>query len=167
MERDRRPFYLWLGFVAANALATAWYWPRLPALIAQHFDGAGRPNGWETKQGFFAFMWILIALMGALWFVMPKLLRLLPFALLNIPHKAYWSAPDRQRVVFDMMERQMNWMGVGVIALQTVVLEMVLATNAGGEPRLDAPTMIAILVVFSAFMIAWLVVFIRRFTPPA
>jgi uncharacterized membrane protein len=167
MERDRRPLYLWLAFVVANVLAAAYYWPRLPALIAQHFGANGRPNGWNTKLSFLVFSAFMIALMGAVCFLLPMLLRRLPFALLNIPHKQYWSAPERQPVAWNMVEQQMNWMGVAVIAMQTLVIQLTLAANRGAARMLDNAALIVVLAAFGAFMIGWLVLFIRRFTPPA
>ena len=167
MEPDRRPLYLWLAFVVANALAAAYYWPRLPNVIAQHFGANGRPNGWNTKLGFLVFSAFMITLMGAVCFLLPMVLRRLPFALLSIPYKQYWSAPERQPLAWNMVEQQMNWMGVAVIAMQTLVIQLTLAANRGAARMLNNAALIAVLVAFGAFMIGWLVVFIRRFTPPA
>ena len=167
MERDRRPLYLWLLFAAADALMTAYYWPHLPEMMAQHFDGAGHPNGWASKESFFIFMGTLIAGMGVMFFGLPKLLRKLPFALVNIPHKPYWQAtPERQKLAWDMTERQMNWLGVAIHALLTFTLYMTLAANLRPDRALDNRTFIAALIAFLAFTVGWMVVFIRRFKPP-
>lgn len=166
MERDHRPLYAWVVLVIADALLSAYYWPRLPEVLAQHFDAAGYPNGWAPKHDFLFFMWFIIGLMGAVFFLLPKLLRRLPFALLNIPYKQYWSAPERQALAFDILETQMNWIGAIVAALLTVLLQMVFAANTSGSPRLDGTLMIAMLVVFAAAMLGTTVALFRRFRPP-
>lgn len=166
MERDRRPFYFWLLFVAADALLAAYYWPRLPDVIAQDFGGQGEPNSWGTKHSFFAVIGFLILLTGALFFGLPRLLRRMPFALVNIPYKAYWSAtPERQRAAWDIVEEQLNWAAVATAALLTVVVYLVIRANLAGG-RLENGPFIATLVAFAGFMLGWAITFIRRFQPP-
>ncbi|MDP9267798.1 MAG: DUF1648 domain-containing protein [Acidobacteriota bacterium] len=167
MERDRRPLYFWLLFAVADALISTYYWPRVPEMMAQHFDGAGHPNGWATKSGFFIFMGMLIAGLGVVFFGLPKLLRKLPFALVNIPYKSYWEAtPERQKRAWDMTEQQMNWFAVALNALLTFTLYLTLAANLRPGRRLDSPTLIAALIAFVGFTVGWMVLFIRRFKPP-
>ena len=167
MERDRRPLFLWLLFTAADALVSAYYWPRLPHLMAQHFDAAGRPNGFASKESFFALMAGLIVGLGVLLFGLPKVLRRLPFALVNIPHKDYWEAtPERQKLAWDMVEQQMDWLAVAVNALLSFTLYVTLAANLAPGSGLDDRGFLAGLLAFFAFMAGWMVVFVRRFRPP-
>jgi uncharacterized membrane protein len=167
MERDRRPLYLWLLFAAADALLSAYYWPRLPEVVAQHFGADGRPNGWASKSFFFIFVWTLIAGMGALFFGLPKLLRKVPFALVNIPYKSYWEATlERQKLAWDMTEQQMNWLAVAVNALLSFTLYVTLAANLRPERSLDNRAFFAALIAFFGFMAGWTILFIRRFKPP-
>ncbi len=165
-ERDHRPLWVWFLLMAINAVLTAYYWPRLPHLLAQHFDAAGNPNGWAPKADFVAFMWLMIGVMGALFFFLPKLLRRIPFAVMNIPYKQYWSAEDRQALALDLLEAQMNWVGVLVAALLVIVMQLVFAANTSGQPRLDNSVMVGLLVAFSAGMLLTLVTLFRRFRPP-
>ena len=165
-ERDSRPLWVWLLLMAVNAVLTAYYWPRLPEVLAQHFDGAGDPNGWAPKQDFVFFMWLLIGALGAVFFLLPKLLRRAPWALLNIPHKDYWSAPERRPLAFDILEAQMNWIGVLAAALLVVAMQLVLVANTSARPHLDSSVMITLLVTFAAGMLLTLVTLFRRFRPP-
>ena len=166
MERDRRPAWIWLALVALNALQSAYYWPRLPEVMAQHFGGAGEPNGWAPKQGFFGILGGLMLFTGALLFGLPKLMRRLPFALVNIPYKAYWAAtPERQRAAWDMVEEQLNWAAVATAALLTAVVHLVIRANLG-DGRLENAPFIATLVGFAGFMLGWAMSFLRRFRPP-
>ena len=47
----RRSFY---GLLAIAVLQTLYYYPQMPAVVASHFDGLGAPNGWSSRNGFFA-----------------------------------------------------------------------------------------------------------------
>jgi uncharacterized membrane protein len=166
MERDRRPLYVWWLFVLADALVWAYYWPRLPHILAQHFGADGRPNGWATKESFFFFMGALVLGMGAIFFGLPKLLRAMPFSLVNIPYKSYWEAtPERQLQAWDITEQHMNWIGLAVVALLSLTAHLVIRANLTGGPLGNAQ-FVTVLVAFFGFMLGWAIAFIRRFKPP-
>ncbi len=167
MERDHTPLNAWLALVGVDLVLTAYYWPRLPLTMAQHFDGAGYPNGWAPKQEFVAFFWLMIGLMGALFLFLPKLLRLIPFALMNIPWKSYWSAENRRALALDIMEVQINWIGVVVGGLLTAVMWLTFDTNTKPIPQLNSDVMIGLLVAFAVAFVGTLVALFRRFRPPS
>ena len=52
---------LFVAVLLVTAVQRASYSPRLPETLATHFDGAGRPNDWMSKHGFFGFH---LALLG-------------------------------------------------------------------------------------------------------
>ncbi len=164
MERDHTPLNAWLALVGVDLVLTAYFWRRLPMTLAQHFGANGYPNGWAPKEEFVAFFWLMIGGMGGIFFFGPKLLRLLPFAWMNIPHKPYWSA--RQAQAHDILEAQMNWVGVLASGLLTAVMWIVFDANTKPIPQIDNSTFIALLVVFAVTMIGTLVVLFRRFRPP-
>ncbi|MBI2678339.1 MAG: DUF1648 domain-containing protein [Candidatus Koribacter versatilis] len=167
MERDRRPLYIWLLFAIADALLSAYYWPRLPAVVAQHFDRSGHPDAWGTRAGLYLMMWALILGMGAIFLLAPKGIRWLPFALVNVPYKRYWEAtPERQQEALDIVEQHLAWLAVAVIALHSVLFLELLRLAASGVPRFPADEFIAVMAVFLVFAAAWGVVLVRRFKPP-
>ncbi len=47
----RRIFF---ALVAIAILQTVYYYPRVPQVVASHFDGTGVPNAWSGRDGFFA-----------------------------------------------------------------------------------------------------------------
>jgi len=167
MERDRRPLYIWLLFAVADALMSAYYWPRLPETVAQHFDAAGRPNGWSPRADLFLMMWALILGTGLIFLVAPKLLRTLPFSLVNVPHKSYWAAtPERQQRAIAIVEDQLAWLAVGVIALHSLIFAALLHSATSGNPRFPGQALVAAMAAFLAFTVGWSVVLIRRYKPP-
>ena len=165
MERDHTPLNAWLALVGVNLVLTAYYWRRLPMTMAQHFDAAGYPTGWAPKEEFVAFFWLMIGLMAALFFFLPKLMRLIPFRWMNIPWKPYWTA--RQAQALDILEVQMNWVGVVVAGLLTAVMWLVFDTNTKPIPQLNSDTMVTLLIVFAVAMIGTLVALFHRFRPPS
>jgi uncharacterized membrane protein len=48
----RGSFY---GLIAVGVLQSIYYYPRMPEVVASHFDGLGAANGWSSKNGFSAF----------------------------------------------------------------------------------------------------------------
>jgi len=167
MERDTRPFHIWLLLVALNALQTAYYWPRLPEVVAQHFGAEGRPNGWASKESFVTFMWTLMLAVSGLFLVLSRLLRRLPFRWLNIPYRDYWGkTPARQEQARALVTEPLEWIGAAVTALLTIVVHLTFRANLRGG-QLENPLFLAAFFGFLGFMGGWMFSFIRRFRPPA
>ena len=163
----KKPFYLWLTIVALLTAQCAYYWPRLPNIVAQHFDAQGRPNGFAPKVMTYQFIVGLMALMFAIWFLFPKLLRRIPMKFMNIPNKKYWDTPEHRGRGLDMLEEQMNWFGVGVSALLLFTFHLMLHANLKEGLRLEPVTMWIALAGFFVFVMAWFVIFLRRFNSPS
>jgi uncharacterized membrane protein len=51
----RAPAILLAATLSAAVVQLAWAYPQLPELVATHFDGAGRPNGWMRRDSSVAF----------------------------------------------------------------------------------------------------------------
>ena len=83
-----------LAVLAGGAIA-AWYWPALPERVASHFDGAGRPNGWSSKESFVGLMLGMTVFHAALFLGIEQLVRRAPAKWINLPHKEEWLAPAR------------------------------------------------------------------------
>src|SRR5580765_8847227 len=98
---------IWI-LIALQCLA---YYGQLPPTLASHFDGAGRPNGWSSKVSFFESYLFLAVLMTFLFFWLPRLLRRIPPALINVPNREYWLVPERKGQALDLLEQEMGWFG--------------------------------------------------------
>src|SRR5215831_1038525 len=77
-DRMISPFWVIAALTATGLIQTAYYYPRLPEMIASHFGVGGRPDRWSSKPGFFLTM-VAISLSAAVLLPgLPVLLRKLP-----------------------------------------------------------------------------------------
>ena len=85
-----------LFFISLGVAQALYFRAELPARVASHFDGAGRPNGWMARDGFVLFQCGLVLTLGALFGIGGRLLKVTPNGWINLPNKNYWLAPERR-----------------------------------------------------------------------
>jgi uncharacterized membrane protein len=119
------------------------YYPSLPDRMASHFGATGEPDGWQSKKAFAVFSVVFPIALAALMVGIQALILYMdrmPVALINLPKKKYWLAPERRAEtlawVVPLVSRFMMWVGVGTTALMVIVMGMTLRTNLTPEPRL-------------------------------
>ncbi len=117
------PTAIGITWLALPALALRYWlvWDRLPARMATHFDAAGRPNGWMSRETSLIFTLGLMAFLLALFTAVLTRLRK--------PDAGAWSLLG------------MFYLIVGAVAW---VSESVLNFNLYGQPVEVAPVMVAI-----------------------
>jgi uncharacterized membrane protein len=149
----------------AVGLQCLYYYPRLPQIVAAHFDGVGKANGWSSKQSFFAVFLILDAVMSLVFFVLPRTLRRTPESFINIPHRDYWLSPQRKEQALAILEQEINWFGIAILIMLLWTLQLTINANLG-DGALQADQMWILLGGFFAFTGIWLVRLYRRFRVP-
>lgn len=149
MEIPRR--ILWLLATAAAA-QIAWYYPQLPETMASHFDGAGRPDAWMSKDGFFLLYAGMVALQLAIFGGALALLRRVPDRLFNLPHRDYWLAPERRDRTLDYLESWGLWFGCAVLALLLGIFQLAIGSNLSqqGLPVAAVQVLLGAFLVFSS-----------------
>lgn len=163
MGAGRATLVLVAAVSAARLLALR---AELPDRVATHFDGAGRPNGWMTAQGFVLFQLGLLALLVAVFAGMPVLLRRLPARLVNLPNRDYWLAPERRAASIERMGERLAWMGLATVLFFVWVEELVLHANLAGGGRLAAASFAVGLGGYVVVTAGWLIAFHRAFRVP-
>ncbi len=157
-------FFNFALILIAGAQA-AYYYPLMPMNMASHFDAAGRANGWMPKNGFFIMYAFIMALMFALFTLMPRLLLKVPVSMINLPNKGYWLSPEHREQAGEMMQRYLNTAGNLTMALIVSVFQMSFRANLDKEGRMPEFAPFAI-IVFVVLMAIWCVRFIRAFRIP-
>ena len=140
---------LFLLLMLVFAAETLWHYPKLPDLLASHFDGAGRPNGWMPKPMFFGFNAGVMLLMFLIFGVMPRLLRNFPVSLINLPNKDYWLAESRREESFGALAGYLNEIGAASMILILAVTHLAIRANLARAP-LDSRTVWVLLAAFAA-----------------
>lgn len=139
-------------------------WGELPAVMATHFNGRGRADGWMSRSGFLL-VWYGIQLGLVLPFAtMPVWLRRLPAELINLPNRDHWLAPSRRDQTMDRLARWSAWFLAGVTALMAGALELVLRANLLRSPQLSPAHawLLGAFLLFVAAMLVWLLLQFRR-----
>ncbi len=154
-----------LVLLLAVALQIAYYYPQLPDRVAAHFDAVGRPNGWAPKEAFLALYALVVALMMALFVIVPMLVARLPVSLINLPNKEYWLAPERRRQTWLMIRSSLAALGNATVAFVLIVFQLVIHANLSPPPVLS-PAMWVLLLALLAFAAIWTVRFTRAFRRP-
>lgn len=105
---SRGPFYLlWLLQLVFIAMAAPW----LPEQV-------GDPGKTMSRSGFVALMLAMSVYLpwqcteGVVWLV-----RRLPPALINLPNKDYWLAPERREATLRLLGDHMRWLGLMLLLL--------------------------------------------------
>ena len=160
---SRLPKIVFLVLTAFAAIYFRLQYGRLPGIVALHFNGRGEPNGWEAKDVFFAVFAGAVSVAAVLTFGVPALTKILPNALINLPHKEQWLSPERRMATLEFMSAWFAWFGCAVLVV--ILLAFVYAlqsnTNPGHPP--DPRGFLYILIGFGIFTVTWMVRFLTKF----
>jgi uncharacterized membrane protein len=149
-------YVIFLAVVAASQR-------QLPDRLATHFDGAGVPNGWATREH-----WRTISLLGgtALPLVMVGLfwlIRLFPARAFNIPRRDYWLGAGQRSTTFAWLLRH-GWSLACLELFFFILIEWaILRANLVSPPQLVSGPVLMVAVLFVVGLGVWAAQMIRRF----
>lgn len=122
-------------------------WRELPERIPIHFDAAGNPDGWASRD-------------SPIWFLMPGTAMLvcglsvalglfmhrIPLKYINFPHKERLADfPEAQDAVRASLSRMFLWMGLIEAALFWLITWQMAEVSKGTSTRLDpAPIFVVV-----------------------
>lgn len=105
------------------------YWRVLPERVATHFGPGGEPNDWMDRTS-------AAILLGGFQLVFPllllsvvRLLKWIPNAFINIPHREYWLAPARRESALAWLARPMSGIAGLTAALLVVTSHLTFRAN--------------------------------------
>ncbi len=93
MASARLPWFLFATILLIASISWWHAYPELPERIASHFNGAGVPNGWMTKDQFFTLNAFLVGMAVFTGLFPPFMIAKVDPSLINLPNKDYWLAP--------------------------------------------------------------------------
>lgn len=159
MRIPRVILYFLIGVFAAHFI---FYYPNLPEVMATHFNAAGEPDGWMSKQNSLIFEVVLLFIIISEFTFLPLLIEKMPDTLINLPNKEFWLAAERRAETFDVMRAFFEWFAVALLTLLIVVNHFIFTANLKRE-NLPASAMWLIVGTFLIFTIAWMIKFLRHF----
>jgi uncharacterized membrane protein len=134
--RDRLPVLCLVLAVTVAGAHIAWAAPRLPATVASHFDAAGQPNGWMSREAFLALYAATIAGLAILFALAGRIPEWVPARWINLPNKAYWLHPSRRAETFAYWRRWFAASGCTILALLIAVMHLAIRANLSDPPVL-------------------------------
>jgi uncharacterized membrane protein len=161
---SRAPVLTAAALLASYGALMAMTCGHLPERVATHFAASGEPNGWMTRGGFVLFQAGMVAVLGAVFFALPRLLAKVPTKYINVPNRDYWTRPENLPALRSILVRYMGWMGVLVVGLMAGLFAITLRVNLSPRPHLEPAWAGIVLGLFVAADLAWVVLFITRFT---
>jgi uncharacterized membrane protein len=151
---------------AAAALQLLYFYPRMPDTMASHFDGAGRPNGVQSRERFFGLSAGILVLTVTIMGGSGILLRRVPSHRFSLPNRDYWLSRERREETIDYIGRQMEWFAAAALLLMIVILQMAFEANLTPTPRLEPGPVWWVLGLYLSFTLVWLARFILHFRKP-
>ena len=156
------PLAIALFGYAAFLVGLAATYSRLPERMASHFDASGVANGWMPRDGYVWFMVGVVTFVSLTMLAAFGSIRYLPNAVINIPRRDYWLAPERR----DETARTLMRFGLLMVGFESLfflaIHLMVVAANESQPVRLSNDVW-WLLVAFLATTGAFLFKLYRRF----
>ncbi len=117
------------------AILDAWYYfDKLPASVATHFDARGLPNGWQGKatvvtMDIAATVFVVALLAGVAAMIMK-----LPDAYFNISNRDYWLAPERGLETRERLVAFLLQVGALTLLLMRFIMHLTYVLNTKQPP---------------------------------
>ena len=150
--------------LAAAAFQLAYFYPQLPPVVASHFNAAGVPNAWQPKSLFVGTLACVYALFAFLSWAMPHLIMTMPPALIHLPNKAYWLAPQRRERTAHLLGDQMGWFGALEVGFIACVVQLAINANVMGASGSFGPALLFVTGAFVVVLAVWTVQLYRTFS---
>ena len=154
-----------LMLLVAAAIQIAYFYPQLPDGVASHWNGAGRPNGSMPKGVFVGIYVAVLAFMALMFNALPGSIMKYPDSKISLPNKRYWLSPERRAQTGEIIARYMGEAGNATIAFFIIVFQFAFRANVS-ESRALPEHMGLLIVAFVAYMVVWMVRFVRAFKLP-
>jgi uncharacterized membrane protein len=143
-----------------------YFYPVIPDCMAVHFNASGTADVWGSKTHFFLTFGVMITMMAVLFGGLGALIRRLPDALITLPNKDYWLAPERREQTHERISDQLLIIGSLTLLLMDGILYLSLSANLRGGPAISAEWLWGMIIVFIIINIVWTVNILRSFRRP-
>ncbi len=155
-------------FLFGIAIAqTIYFYPLVPELVGSHFNAAGKVNQLAPKLSYFIIYFVSLGLTSCFTLVLPWSLRYIPTSMINLPHRDYWLSGEEREASLSFLTNHFSWFGIATMVLMVVIFHLTFLANLGSVKDINPTIFWALLGAFLLFVIAWVIVMIKRFPNPA
>jgi len=150
MERRTVSLTLLGVFTVLGLVQQALYWPHWPERVATHFGPSGQADGWMSRGPAAAFQTVLQVVFPWFFVAIGQWVGKLPNAMINVPHKEYWLAPDRRQESLRWMAGMLTWVAVAMSLFLGCLGHLTYRANQTDQKL----PLVPFLIVFTLFMAA-------------
>ncbi|MET0261713.1 MAG: DUF1648 domain-containing protein [Rariglobus sp.] len=136
MSRSRLSLYTWLATTALFVACVTTSSLSLPERVATHFDAAGDANGWMSRTSAIVTVIGLGFGISAFLIGLAYSIRFFPPSTLNVPHQAYWRAPENYPRACRYFFLHTFWLAALNNLFLGGVHQSIVAANADAPPAL-------------------------------
>lgn len=165
MNRSVVLFGVFALVILIAAADVAWLYPQLPERVATKFGGGGQPVAWSTRAGFLTAHLVSFSLTALLMLGLRFALPWIPASMINLPHRAYWLAPERAGYTRQLVGDMILGLGSSLLAFLAALGHLTMSANLTSEPRLG-PAFPVLMGIYLATMLGFVVWLFVRFRTP-
>ncbi len=163
-EHDFKIQYSLLFFLLfIAAFQCVFFYPRLPNLVASHFNFSGYSDGWSLKNTLFIIYIVIVFVLSLVFIGIPACLNSIPTSLVNVPNRDYWLASVRRQETINYIKNQILWFGIISMSFLMYTFQLVFEANLLQKPRLSQ-NFIGTLIVYLVYSLFWTFRLIVRFS---
>ncbi|MGB6683779.1 MAG: DUF1648 domain-containing protein [Candidatus Acidiferrum sp.] len=154
-------------FVLLAVLASIYFWSnyaQLPEVVASHFNARSVANGWQPKSVFFEFFAGTVAIAAFLTFGISAIISRMPVAMINLPNREYWLAPDHREETLAFLSGYFAWFGCAALVVAATAVNYAVGRNLHPEAQSDIPVFLYVLGGFLVLAIASSIRVLKRFS---
>ena len=146
---------LLLALLAAALGQSIYAYVRLPAWIPTHFGPLGQADAWIARTALLGIYFVVVAGTTSIALLLPWAVNRWPEALITLPHRDHWLAPERRTSTLSIVARQMMWFGIVTTGLTLLFMHLLLRVILSGGLDIPTTSMGALLVTYVTYCIAW------------
>jgi uncharacterized membrane protein len=122
------------------------YYGNLSEQVAAHFDSAGNPNEWMSRD-LFVILHVVILLILILTFSLINIfISKIPDRMINLPQKEYWLHSSQRDYTIQMIKNFMLGFGVLTISFLSLVLWEIYKANLNGTNSIGSVVWIYLII---------------------
>lgn len=143
----------WIALLLAAAVLVVMRldWQELPERVAVHFDAAGRPNRWDSRQSLAVATAALHLGVAGVLVLITSFLHRLPASFMNLPRADYWRRPENYPQACRITRHWARWFATGQLVWAILMDRQLMLANQVRPPRLDSEAVWMLTAAFVGF----------------
>ncbi len=164
MSNLRYPAIIFFAVVTLSLILPVFYYPRLPGIIASHYNFKNEPDAWMVKQTAIIIHYAVVVFLSTMFSCFIYFIPKLPGSMINLPNKDYWLNENNREETFLVFRRFMFWIGSITLGFLSLIIQEVYNTNIIGKSKLTFAVWIylAIMLITISFLIIKLIFYFSK-----